>query len=49
MGIVELILTTIIYISGAITEYESKGAVTRGIMYQDGNVSMVECGKIKHK
>lgn len=39
----ELILTAIIYIAGAVTEYESKGSITKGIMYQDGNVTMVEC------
>lgn len=39
----ELILTAIIYVAGAITEYESKGAVTKGIMYQDKNITVVEC------
>jgi len=40
---VEIILSAIIYLAGAITEYESKGAITKGVLYQDGNVTMVEC------
>jgi len=44
---VEIILSAIIYLAGAISEYESQGAVTKGLMYQDGNVSVVECGKSK--
>ena len=39
----ELIVTVIVYLAGAITEHETKGSVTRGIMYQDGNVTVVEC------
>lgn len=40
---IEIILTVVIYFAGAITEYETKGKVTQGIAYQDGNVTMVEC------
>ena len=39
----ELIVTVIVYLAGAITEHETKGSVTRGIMYQDRNVTVVEC------
>jgi len=39
----EIIFTVVIYLAGAITEHETKGAVTKGVMYQDGNVSFVEC------
>jgi len=39
----EIIFTVIVYLSGAISEYESRGAVTKGVMYQEGNISVVEC------
>lgn len=41
----EIVFSVIVYLAGAISEYESKGSITRGIMYQDGNVTMVECKK----
>ena len=40
---VELVLTAIIYVAGAITEYESKGKVTQSIYYSDINSTIVEC------
>lgn len=40
---IEIILTVVIYLAGAITEYESKGAVTKAVLYQDGNSTVVEC------
>lgn len=33
----------IVYLAGAITEFESRGAITKVIMYNDGNISVVEC------
>lgn len=41
----EVIVSIIVYLAGAITEYDTQGLVTKGIMYQDGNVTVVECGK----
>ena len=41
MGLAELILTIVVYLGGAITEYETKGAVTHNIYYSDSNIS--EC------
>lgn len=38
----QLVLTCIIYVSGAITEYESHGKVTQAIYYSDANRT-VEC------
>lgn len=38
-----VIMSVIVYLAGAISEYETKGSVTRGIMYQDRNVTVVEC------
>ena len=40
---VEIILTVIMFIAGAVSEYESKGQVTRAIQYQDGNATITEC------
>lgn len=41
----DIIITIVIYLAGAITEHETKGSITKGIMYQDGNVTVVECVK----
>lgn len=41
--IIKLLITVAVYISGAVTEYKTNGAVTKAIMYQDGNVTVVEC------
>lgn len=43
MGLIELILTCVIYVSGAITEYESKGKVTQMIYYSDENLTTKNC------
>ena len=43
---VELLLTAIIYVAGAITEYESKGKVTQTIYYRDEN-STQECVNVQ--
>jgi len=40
---VEIILSAALYILGAVVEHETNGGITKGIMYQDGNVSVVEC------
>lgn len=41
---IEIILTVIVYLTGAITEYESKGKITNVIYYSDVNSSK-ECIK----
>lgn len=39
----EIFVTVVIYLAGAITEYESKGSVTKAIMYQEDNSTICEC------
>jgi len=41
--VLEIIFTVVVYLAGAITEHETKGAITKSIMYKDGNVTLVEC------
>ena len=41
---VEIIISVILYLSGAVTEYETDGKVTQTIMYSDAN-STLECKK----
>lgn len=43
----EIILTVVIYLAGAITEYESKGTITTSIGYSDVNQTKYECKEIK--
>jgi len=43
----EIIVSVIVYLAGAVSEHETQGAITRGIMYQDGNVTVVECENSK--
>lgn len=42
----DIIFTVIIYLAGAITEYETKGKVTEVVLYQDGNKTEVECHEV---
>jgi len=39
----EIILSIVLAIGGAILERESNGAVTQIIMYSDNNLSVVKC------
>lgn len=41
----EIIFSVVVYLAGAITEYETKGKVTEIVLYQDRNQTRLECKK----